>query len=95
MVIMNRLRSFFIFSLTFVFAFSTVGTFGLSNVQASQLKNEEISFDQDYYDFKILEDGILIDGKFYSPEEFEEYLKSAEIVILDDNNGSSFVRAFH
>lgn len=91
---MNRLRSFFIFSLTFVFAFSTVGTFGLSNVQASQLKDEEISFDQDYYDFKILEDGILIDGKFYSPEEFEEYLKSAEIVILDDNNGSSFVRAF-
>jgi len=33
----------------------------------------------------------LIDGKFYSPEEFEEYLKSPEIVVLSDGNGGSSI----
>ncbi|MED1437093.1 hypothetical protein P4U23_00485 [Aeribacillus composti] len=36
----------------------------------------------------------MIDGKFYSPEEFEEYLKSPEIVVLSDGNGGSSIQPF-
>ncbi len=70
-----------------------MGTSDLSNVKASQLKSDKESANQgDDSNFVILVDGILIDGKFYSPEDFEDYLKSAEIVLLDDgynSNGSS------
>lgn len=94
---MKWMKNAFMFFLAFILVFSTLGTSGLSSVKASELKNDKESVNQnDDSNLVILEDGILIDDKFYSPEEFEEYLKSAEIVVLDDvydNDGSS-VRPF-
>lgn len=91
---MKWIKKIFMFSLAFILVFSTLGgTSDLSNVKASQLKSDKESANQgDDSNFVILVDGILIDGKFYSPEDFEDYLKSAEIVLLDDDynsNGSS------
>lgn len=83
---MNKVKGILIFSLICVLVFSTVGTFGVTNVKATQLKDEQVNFNIDSSDFVVLEDGVLVGGKFYSPWEFEEYLKSAEIVVLSGSD---------
>lgn len=101
---MNRIKNSFIILLVFILIFSTVGISDISNVNASELKDKNVDFikekkadfNQVDSDFVILEDGILIEGEFYSPEEFEEYLKSSEVIVLNDGyiDDGSLVQPF-
>lgn len=82
---MKRIKKKIIFLLTFVLFLSSIGTTGLYSVKASQLESEETNVDPANSSLAVLDNGILIDGEFYTPKQFEKYLKSVEIVLVSDN----------
>lgn len=81
-----KLKKSLITTLSLSLAFSAISPLiaNAETVQTSEIENQVVPSN----DVSVFEDGITINGKYYSAEEFSKYLDTVQITDLNEQNNT-------